>query len=134
MTLAALEATLQIHLHGASTDLPLWRMATAPTEELEVRARSLAEGIAQVRGVKAEAVPALAVTGGGSLPGGEIPSWAVAIVHAEKGAEEVERALRSGTTPVIARIEDDRVLLDLRTVEPSDDSRLEELVAGALGS
>jgi L-seryl-tRNA(Ser) seleniumtransferase len=134
MTLAALEATLQIHLRGASSELPLWRMATAPAEELEARARALAETLSQLARVKAEAVPTRAVMGGGSLPGGEIPSWAVAVAHAEKGAEEVERALRVGPTPVIARIEDERVLLDLRTVDPSDDARVKVLVADALGT
>ncbi len=134
MTLAALEATLQMHLRGASSELPLWRMALGRTEELETRARSLAEALSQLGGVKAEAAPARAVTGGGSLPGGEIPSWAVALTHAEKRAEEVERALRFGTTPVIARIEDDRVLLDLRTVDPAEDTKLADLVADALGA
>jgi L-seryl-tRNA(Ser) seleniumtransferase len=134
MTLAALEATLHIHLRGASSELPLWRMATSPTEKLETRARTLAEALSQLAGVKAEAVPTRAVTGGGSLPGGEIPSWAVAVTHAEKGAEDAERALRFGATPVIARIEDDRVLLDLRTVAASDDARLKQLVADALGA
>jgi L-seryl-tRNA(Ser) seleniumtransferase len=134
MTLAALEATLHIHLRGASSELPLWRMAASSTEDLETRARTLAEAISQLGGVKVEAVPTRAVTGGGSLPGGEIPSWAVAVTHAEKGAEDVERALRFGSTPVIARIEDDRVLLDLRTVDPSDDARLKELLADALGT
>jgi L-seryl-tRNA(Ser) seleniumtransferase len=135
MTLAALEATLRAYLQGRVQELPLWQMALATGDELEARARSLAAALTDAvadKGVKAEAVASRAVAGGGSLPGTDIPSWAVAVSHPERSAAEIGRALRRGDLPVIGRIEDDRLLLDLRTVDPADDPRLAALITGAL--
>jgi L-seryl-tRNA(Ser) seleniumtransferase len=123
MTLAALEVTLAMYLSGESEGLPLWQMAAVPVEELEVRARAVAARLSQ-NGLVAEAVPCRSVSGGGSLPGAEIDSWAVALSHPERSTAELERNLRYGTPPVIARIEADRVLLDLRTVSPEQDGIL----------
>lgn len=134
MTLAALEETLRAYIENRLSDLPLWNMALAATEELEGRAGRLAEAMsAGVKGLKAEARPSASVTGGGSLPGEELGSWAISLDHGERGAAELERALRQAETPVIGRIEDDRLLLDLRTVPPALDERLHSLVVTTLG-
>ncbi len=135
MTLAALEATLHIYLEGRARDLPLWRMALTPSEELATRAQRLAAAVGSrlaEQGVKAEAVASAAVAGGGSLPATELGSWALALRHSERSTAELERALRQGRPPVIGRIEEDRFLLDLRTVAPADDPLLESLVIQAL--
>jgi L-seryl-tRNA(Ser) seleniumtransferase len=136
MTLAALEATVEAYLEGRPADLPLWAMARASSDEIEARARLLSGRLDRAlatKGLKAEAVPARALTGGGSLPGGELPSWAVALTHESRSAASVELALRRGRVPVVARIEDDVVLLDLRTVGRGQDGLLEEIVVEALG-
>lgn len=136
MTLAALEETLRIYLEGAAShELPLHRMAGQSSEELEGRARALVERLnARVPDeAKVEVVAHRAVAGAGSLPGAELSSWAVSVTHATVGAAEIERALRFRTPPVIARIEDDRVLLDLRTVTPDQDDALSAALASALG-
>jgi L-seryl-tRNA(Ser) seleniumtransferase len=136
MALAALEATAETYLEGRAQDLPLWRMALAPLEEVRARAQRLAArlgGAPGTRGVEAEAVPARAVTGGGSLPGGDLPSWAVALGHESRSAASLEAALRRARVPVIARIENDVLLLDLRTVPPDQDELLESAVRDALG-
>lgn len=120
MTLAALEETLRMYLEGAAAEIPLWAMTSASVEEIEGRAvaivRSLEPGVPD--DIKIEAIAHRVVAGGGSAPGAEIGSWAVAVTHATRSAAEIERALRSGTPPVIARVEGDRVLLDVRTVLP----------------
>jgi L-seryl-tRNA(Ser) seleniumtransferase len=126
MTLAALEVTLAMYLEGTGDQLPLWQMATVPLGELEARARDLATRLSG-SGMRAEAVRCHSVTGGGSLPGAEIDSWGVALSHADRSTAELERALRFRTPPVIARIEGDRLLLDLRTVAPPQDQILCEL-------
>ncbi|MDQ3987512.1 MAG: L-seryl-tRNA(Sec) selenium transferase [Actinomycetota bacterium] len=128
MTLAALEATLSIYLEGRDVELPLWQMALATPEELGQRARSVATRVAEAvpPGAKVEPVATRAVTGGGSLPGAELGSWAVAITHGELAADEIEQRLRRSDPPVIGRIEDDRVLLDMRTVAPEQDDYLAE--------
>jgi L-seryl-tRNA(Ser) seleniumtransferase len=131
MTLAALEATLAAYIEGRAAELPLWRMANAPAEELRDRARRLAEVVSE-GDVKAEAVTTEAVTGGGSLPATGVGSWGVAITHPERSSDDLQKALRLGSTPVIGRIEDDRLLLDVRTVPPEQDATLAQLVLRAL--
>jgi L-seryl-tRNA(Ser) seleniumtransferase len=129
MTLAALEVTLAMYLEGREGELPLWQMATAPLEDLEARARALAALLSNA-GMTAEAVPCRSVTGGGSLPGAEIDSWGVALSQPGRSTAELERSLRYRTPPVIARIEGDRLLLDLRTVSATQDRILCELGHG----
>ncbi|MGH2753269.1 MAG: L-seryl-tRNA(Sec) selenium transferase [Actinomycetota bacterium] len=134
MTLAALEATLAAYLEDRVEELPLWEMALAPLEGLQRRAEELARGIAAgVPAVKVEAVAVGAVAGGGSLPGEELDSWGLSVTHPERTPDEIERRLRAHEPPVIARIEQDRVLLDLRTVKPADDKVLLTSLTAALG-
>ena len=131
MTLAALEATLRMYLEGRARELPLWRMAGVTSAELEGRARALVDSLGDIE-AKVEAVPSRAVAGGGSLPGTEMPSWAVSVAHEHKPPDELARALRFGDPAVIARIEEDKLLLDLRTVPPELDDRLRTLLLLAL--
>lgn len=135
MTLAALEATLRIYLEGRTSDLPLWSMASAAPEELRKRAERITEQINQqvTTPSRAESVPTLSVAGGGSLPGVELESWAISLAHPDKSAAELARSLRYSAPPVIARVEENRVLLDLRTVPESQDETLVGLVASVLG-
>jgi L-seryl-tRNA(Ser) seleniumtransferase len=133
MTLAALEATLRLYLEGRTEEIPFWAMASTPLEDLERRARDLAAGLAErAPQAKVEAVPLAAVTGGGSLPGTEFGSWGLSVAHDTRSAADIERSLRYGDTPVIVRIEDDKVLLDLRTVPPDEDPTLSEALTTAL--
>jgi L-seryl-tRNA(Ser) seleniumtransferase len=133
VTLAVLQETLNSYLEGAHAELPLWKLAKAPTEELEGRARTLADSVTGAIGSnKAEAVPTTSVSGGGSMPGAEIPSWGIALAPAEMSADRLDAALRRGDPPVVGRIEDDRVILDLRTVFPKQDEALARLVRETL--
>ncbi|MGH2828049.1 MAG: L-seryl-tRNA(Sec) selenium transferase [Actinomycetota bacterium] len=118
MTLAGLEATLLAYLERQVDELPLWSLALTPAEELRERAEGVAAAVAGDT-LKAEAVATRAVTGGGSLPGEEIGSWAVVLAHSELGADELQERLRRGSPPIIGRIDADRLVLDLRTVDPS---------------
>ncbi|HVL65387.1 MAG TPA: L-seryl-tRNA(Sec) selenium transferase [Actinomycetota bacterium] len=134
MTLAALVTTLRLHLSGRRDEIPLWRAATQPLDDLERRARALAETVgAAGEGAKAEVIRTSAVTGGGSLPGRDLESWGVSLAPTEGGADELAAALRRADPPVIGRIQDDRVVLDLRSVAPEDDTRLRAAVMDALG-
>jgi L-seryl-tRNA(Ser) seleniumtransferase len=119
MTLAGLEATLRAHLEGKVQDLPLWSLALTAADELRSRAERVAEHVAS-DALKAEAIPTVSVAGGGSLPGEELASWGIALTHAEKSVDEMQKLLRSSTPPVIGRIEDERLLLDLRSVFPEE--------------
>ena len=67
--------------------------------------------------------------GGGSAPGLELPTWLVALTRTGWTPDQIGAALRRDSPPIVARIEHDRVLLDLRTVSPSDDERIAALKA-----
>jgi L-seryl-tRNA(Ser) seleniumtransferase len=116
-TLAALQSVALAYLGGTAGELPLWRMACTPLETLRVRAEAVA---ARVPGAKV--VDTEAVAGGGSLPGMAIPSCGVAIES--PGGAAMLRAHR-----IVARVEQGRVVCDLRTVDPSDDARLTAALA-----
>jgi L-seryl-tRNA(Ser) seleniumtransferase len=127
LTLAALGATLVHYLRGeAEREVPVWRMISASAHDLETRARTLAAALG------AEAVATESAIGGGSLPGQTQPSWAVAL--ATRSPNGLAAALRRADPPVIGRIEDDRVLLDLRAILPEQDETLREAAAGVSDS
>lgn len=118
-SLAGLAATLVPYLRGeAEREIPVWRMIAAPVEELEHRARQVAAAVSGGDVVETEAA-----IGGGSTPGETLASRAVAIGDADS-VDELSASLRRWKTPIIARIRDGRVLLDLRTVDPGEDPDL----------
>jgi len=127
VTLAAVAATLGLYRAGrAEMEIPLWRAVATPVGELEARASQLAAAL----GGLTEAVPTEATFGGGALPGEVLPSFGIALAHPKPDA--LAAALRTGRPPVVGRIEDGRVLLDLRTIEPERDRELEAAVRSAL--
>ena len=128
MALAALQSVALAYLAGDGDAIPLWRMAATPAAALRERAEALASAVPGAKVVDTEAV-----AGGGSLPGLTIPSCGVAIEVAD--ADAALSTLRDAG--VVARIDADAVICDLRTVDPSDDPRLaaalSELVGGDAG-
>ncbi len=133
LSLAGLAATLAHYARGeAESAVPLWRLLARPVEELEARARRWA----LAAGEGATVIGGRSMIGGGSLPEESVATVLLALEPAgtERGAaDELARRLRSGSPPVIARIEDGRVLLDPRTVEPEDDDAVAAAVAAAVG-
>jgi L-seryl-tRNA(Ser) seleniumtransferase len=122
VTLAAVAATLGLYRAGrAATEIPLWRAVATPLAELQARASRLAAAVGGV------AEPTEATFGGGALPGVVVDSCGVSL--AARKPDRLAAALRTGAPPVIGRIDRDRVVLDLRTVEPARD---DELVAAVL--
>ncbi len=116
----ALETTLRNLLFERWDAIPALRMIRVGGEELRRRAEALAAGI---RG--AEVVPGESVIGGGSTPEQSLPAWLVALPG---DARCLERALRENSTPVIARIENERLVLDLRTVFEEEEGELRNAV------
>lgn len=111
LRLAALEATLIAHQRGvAETEVPVIAMLSLTAEDLEQRARSLVEGL-DVELIKGESA-----LGGGAGATSTFPTTLIAITHPEKSAQEIEHELRNYSPPIISRISEGRVLLDLRTV------------------
>ncbi len=123
LSLAALTATLLHYLADeAETEIPVWRMISTPQEKIKERATNWQ---AQVGG-NASVEPSRSAIGGGTLPGETLPSWVLALDcrGAAGGAEEVMGRMRRADPPVVARIEEDRVLLDPRTVSPEEEEAL----------
>mgnify|MGYP001159576451 FL=1 len=121
ISLASLTATLIHYLKGeAEKEIPVWRMISTPKSALEKRAKSW-QAVLDCPSTVDESRSAV---GGGSLPGETLPSWVLSLDCGETGAVEVMRRLRESVTPVVARVEGDRVLLDPRTVLPEEDVAL----------
>jgi L-seryl-tRNA(Ser) seleniumtransferase len=119
LALAALEGVLRLHLAGETLPMDgLWADARHQRARLEALAARLA----------ADIVAAEAFVGGGSAPDRPIPGEALSLA----GGEALLRRLRAGTPPVVGYVREDRVLLDLRTVDPADDADLEAAVSSAL--
>lgn len=117
LTLAALQQLALDYLRRDGSAIPLWRMACLDAAEIAARASALGVG---------EVIEAASVPGGGTLPGVEIPSAAIAVPG------DHTRALRqtaAADRPVVARVADDVTLIDLRTVDPRDDEQVGAAVA-----
>jgi L-seryl-tRNA(Ser) seleniumtransferase len=124
-TLAALAATLRLHLDPATRErIPFYRMLAATPAQLRERAHAL--GIAS-----ASVIDTVAFAGGGTLPLDPIPSAGIAFAP-RAGATRALAALRAGAPPLVARIEDERAIVDLRTVAPADDAVVARAVAAVL--
>ena len=122
--LAALVATLETHARGVLEELPVWAAVTADAAGLRDRANALAEA------VDADVVDDTTMIGGGSTPGDGIASPVVRVRC--EGPQRVAAALRAGGPPIIVRVAEGAVLIDLRTVPPEFDVVLRERLAAAL--
>ena len=133
MISAALEATLAAFESGRSrTSVPVAAMIALPLETLGRRADALADRLRSA-GVPAVVIDGASTIGGGSAPGSALPTRLVAITSAG-AAVRLEAALRRSDPPVIARIEHDQLVLDLRTVPAESDEQLATLLAAACSS
>jgi L-seryl-tRNA(Ser) seleniumtransferase len=118
--LAGLAATLLHYLKGEATEkIPVWRMIASPLKNIEERAGVWKKTL----GDKARVVDGETMVGGGSLPGGTLPTRLVAIGSGgeRKLSQRAARRLRAQETPVVGRIDNDILLLDPRSVLPEED-------------
>jgi L-seryl-tRNA(Ser) seleniumtransferase len=122
MTYAALEATLVEYATGrAAETVPVMRMIAASRDEIEARVAALAP-VLGAAGFTVDLVEGFSTIGGGSAPGSKLPTILIAISRPGLSADALESRLRQLPTPVIARIDNDRVVLDLRTVLEHQDA------------
>ena len=122
--LAALEATLVSHHRDAApTEVPVIRMLALSNEQIEARAKQLIDEVGETE-LELSVQPGESAIGGGAGPTSNLPTTLVAIGHPRMTAQEIERALRSAPIPVICRISEGKVLLDLRTVLPEEMNEL----------
>ncbi|MGQ9925528.1 MAG: L-seryl-tRNA(Sec) selenium transferase [Chloroflexaceae bacterium] len=132
-TIAGLEATLQSYLRGRATDeIPVWRMISVPLEMLRARAVAVAAALSAA-GLRVEVIACRSAVGGGSLPGETLPGAGVAVTPGSEGAERCAARLRRGVPAIVARIADERLLFDLRTVLAEDEPALVQRLIEVVG-
>jgi L-seryl-tRNA(Ser) seleniumtransferase len=131
LTLAALTATLDLYLTQSVAALPTWSMLGASADAMAARAVAWQRRLLE-RGIEVDVVPSESTVGGGSLPGERLPTTALTLTPHAGRAADLLRRLREHEPPVIGRIEQERVLLDPRTVLPDEDDALLDAVVAAL--
>jgi L-seryl-tRNA(Ser) seleniumtransferase len=137
LTIAALEVTLNAYLRSAWEEIPAQRMIRMTAQELQQRAENFLRHIRSLvpaSDAKMEIVDGFSLAGGGSTPDQSLPSKIIRVSNTKYAAAKLEQRLRrpANGVSVIARVEEDRVILDLRTVFPEQESQLAASLATAL--
>ena len=136
MTLATLEATLRLYLdpQRAMKEVPTLRLLASSADELQRRCTELLPQLQAAAGDRAslDIIAATATVGGGAMPLAELPGFAVAVAPRDTSLQELTARLRSCNPPVIGRIQDDRLLLDPRTLLPGEEPLLVAALAEVL--
>lgn len=131
LTYAALEATLEAYRRGTEIEeIPVLRMLDMRKDQVRKRAENLIGSLqhlrSQISDLKFEIVDGVSAVGGGAAPNVVLETALIAVSHAKLSASRIEFALRNAKTPVIARIVDDKVMIDLRTVSEEDEAEILE--------
>jgi L-seryl-tRNA(Ser) seleniumtransferase len=128
LTYAALEATLLAYVKRDHDAVPVLRLMRLSKDEITRRAEKIVSKVesaeAKSSRLKLELLDGDSVIGGGAAPSAVLPTRLIALTHADLSADELSARLRAHTPPIIARVEEGRVLLDLRTVFPEQDTNL----------
>ena len=127
LTLAALEATLRVYRYGDPvSDIPVLTSIARPLMDIESQAKRLVRRInlLKVKGVSASVVNVTSETGGGSLPGQNLESRAVALKSGELSADDLSKHFRENKPSIFGRIAKDTFLLDMRAVDPQETSEI----------
>jgi L-seryl-tRNA(Ser) seleniumtransferase len=127
--LILMDQVLQAHMSGRLDRIPLYAMLETPVEALKRRARRISRRLRD-QGIPARGLATRAALGGGTTPEETVASYGLSL----EGGQLLLDELRIGEPPVIGRIENDLVIIDLRTVAPAVDRQLEDALAAAYGS
>jgi L-seryl-tRNA(Ser) seleniumtransferase len=125
LTLIAMEETLRVYLSDREDEIPTVEMLGRSATEMKQRAKKVAM---ELNDLAVRVVDSSARVGGGAAPEIEIPSIALEITPADGKSESMKDRLRLNDPPVIARVKDERIYLDMRTVFPDED----EIIVSAL--
>ncbi|HXT71227.1 MAG TPA: L-seryl-tRNA(Sec) selenium transferase [Vicinamibacterales bacterium] len=127
LTYAALEATLALWAEEPSRlKIPLMRMLAASPADIEQRARAIAGSLRDASAIVCEVIDGASTIGGGSAAGSELPTRLLAVSRGGTSAADLAAELRRHDPPIIGRVHQERVVLDLRTVAPEDDAAIAE--------
>ena len=137
LTLAGLAATLALYRDGALDAIPVPRMLGAAPDQLRAVAGALAAAIGELAGLAIAVEPCRSAVGGGAMPTAELASWAVTLrgtpAGAAGGADAIDAGLRRAPVPVVGRIEDGRVWLDVRTIAADEVAQVAAAVRALAG-
>jgi len=137
MTLAALEATLRLYLdpEKAIARIPTLRMLTATQAEMKDRAEMFAAAVVESCGdvYTTSVIEDVSRSGGGALPMVDIPTFVTALAPAHESVVALEERLRRGEPSIVARIKDDRLLFDPRTLSEEDEREIIEALDASTG-
>jgi L-seryl-tRNA(Ser) seleniumtransferase len=133
LTIAALEATARTYMRGAVDEIPALRMIRATAESMRERSEKFCARVVDALppGLRLSVMPGFSVAGGGSTPDQQIESYVIVVEGGSQTVNQMEARLRAAPVPVIARIEDGRVILDLRTVREDEEAELAEALVSA---
>ncbi len=126
LTYAALEATLSAYVRRDYDAIPVLRMMELPKAEIARRAEALVAKLG--KNFKAEMIDGESLLGGGSAPSAVLPTTLIALTCHSLSADQLASRLRGSDPPVIGRLEEGRVLLDLRAVFPEQDEVLSQVL------
>jgi len=132
LTYAALEATLLAYVRQDYGAIPTLQMIYAPAEEIRSRADSVVRELGRIPGCKIEVVQGESIIGGGTAPTASLATFVIAISCDRCSPEELLTRLRKQSPPVVARIDADRLVMDLRTVLAGDEPALKSGIRAAL--
>jgi L-seryl-tRNA(Ser) seleniumtransferase len=130
---AALEATLLAYVRHDHDAIPTLRMMRLSKEEIGARAKALAARLGAPK-LKIEIVDGESILGGGAAPSSVLPTRLLALTCEGLSADELAARLRGSEPPIIARVEDGRALLDLRTVFPEQDAAVASVLGRITGA
>ena len=129
LTLSVLESTLISHLaETAAEDIPLMQMLHQPAARIGQRAQAMADQLELPRSIEIRIIDGQSMIGGGCTPDRVIPTRLLAFSGPDLSPSKLEARLRSGSPPIASRLENDCLLLDLRTVFPEDDKLVFEVL------
>ena len=131
LVLAALAATLDLHLSGRVAEVPFHAMLATPVSLLEERALRIAASAATL-GWEAEATPLVAIAGGGAGAESTLPSFGILLRHPSLGERDVAARFRSRTLPILVRISEGSLVIALRSVAPEEDEEILEALGDAV--
>jgi len=134
MTIAALEATLSLYVQGRLDAIPALRMMRLDRNEITRRAERLAKRISALPGFVAVVRPGESVIGGGSTPGQVLPTTLVAVADARRSPAALEARLRDHKPAIIARLEQNELVFDLRTVAEDQEDTIAQALEQILQS
>jgi L-seryl-tRNA(Ser) seleniumtransferase len=126
LTYAALEATLMDYLRGNHEAIPVLRMMRLSAEEIQARAEALSKVVGKPPKLLTGVVAGESIIGGGTAPTAVLPTYLVSLTSEKFSADELLARLRTNRVPIVARVEEGFVLLDLRTVFPEQDRTIAE--------